>query len=301
MLRTKLIRPLCNGKLTKNNAKIWSMLSMMVGISTLSIYCGNTAAIIGVSTLFMYNAIYTPLKRITPYNTEIGAIVGSLPPQIGIAASHYHQNIDNATVLSVLHDTINDPLCWYTFCLLYMWQMPHFLYLSIRNKSDYIRGGFKMWSADNIGGDVLCKRKSLIYTTMLLPLPLLLSYSNITSYMFAFDGTVINALYLMSVYKWYRSKDDKAGKSSFYCNLLYLPTILFLMTIHSKRWKYKKGAFLGNHLAWLQDRGIERCSYEHEVEPSELPKHIISCVSPFRNKIVEEKPIETLTINDETN
>eukprot|EP01084_Bolivina_argentea_P182842 315590_1 len=94
MLRTKLIRPLCNGKLTPTNAKVWSTLSMMIGISTLSVYCGNTAAIIGISTLFMYNAVYTPLKRLTPYNTEFGAIVGALPPQIGIAASHYQSNMD---------------------------------------------------------------------------------------------------------------------------------------------------------------------------------------------------------------
>eukprot|EP01084_Bolivina_argentea_P187058 322294_1 len=280
MLRTKLIRPLCTGKLTPNDVKIWSLLSLIIGTSTLTLYCGTTATIIGISTLFMYNLIYTPLKRITPYNTEFGAIVGALPPQIGIAASHYNSNI-NPSFLNVLSDTIHDPLCWYSFILLYTWQMPHFLYLSIRNKNDYIRGGFKMWSGE-YEGDSLCKKKSLLYTSALIPLPMLLAYSDVTSWMFACDGTVLNTLYWMSVYKWYKSKGDKDGKRSFYFNLLYLPSILFLMILHSKRWKYSKGDFFAIHLAWLQDKGIQHCLYEHEYEDSGLPDDIVTCTSPFR-------------------
>lgn len=282
MLRTKLIRPLCNNKLTKNEAKIWSLLTMTIGISTLNIYCGTTSALIGLTTLLLYNGIYTPLKRKTPYNTEFGAIIGALPPQIGIAASYHYLNGNIGTSLM---DVMCDPLCIYTFALLYIWQMPHFLYLNIRNKQDYIRGGFKMWSSVDDDDNNLCKRKSLIYSSFLLPLPLLMSYSNITSYMFAIDGTMLNTLYLLSVYKWYNNKQNN-GKSSFYFNLIYLPAILFLMTIHSKRWKYKPGEFISTHLAYLQDKGIEYCTWvdvnDDKYESSQLPQYIVSCTSPFR-------------------
>ena len=273
MSRTKLIRPLCNNKLTFSEAKIWSLLTMTVGVSTLTIYCGTISALIGLSTLLMYNGIYTPLKRKTPYNTEFGAIIGALPPQIGIAASYHYMNMDNNTIF----DIICDPLSIYTFLLLYMWQMPHFLYLNIRNKQDYIRGGFKMWSSIDDENNNLCKRKSLIYSTFLLPLPLLISYSNITSYMFAIDLIFLNIFYLLSVYKWYNNRNN--NKSSFYFNLIYLPLILFLMTIHSKRWKYKheQSDIISTHLAYLQDKGIQHCFIKHDqdkYEPSELP-HIL--------------------------
>merc|ERR1711997_1327095 len=111
-------------------------------------------------------------------------------------------------------------------------------------------------------------------------------------------------MYWMSVYKWCHEgrgeKNQKAGKSSFYFNLMYLPAILFLMTIHSKRWKYKKGEFFSTHLAYLQDKGIKHCLYDHnnDYESSQLPSYIVSCISPFRNEIHDEKPIEILTIND---
>merc|ERR1712129_236083 len=119
-----------------------------------------------------------------------------------------------------------------------------------------------------------CKQKSLFYASLLVPLPLLVSWSNVTSFMFAFDGTVLSAMYWMTVYKWcHEEKGEKAGKSSFYSNLMYLPAILFLMTIHSKRWKYKKGEFWSTHLAYLQDLGIAHCfvTDAESYEPSELP------------------------------
>ena len=299
MLRTKLIRPLCNNKLTLNQAKIWSFITMSVGISTLTIYCGPISSIIGITTLLMYNLIYTPLKRITPYNTEFGAIIGALPPQIGIAAAYFYNN-NNNDIYSI-SDIITDPLSIYTFLLLYIWQMPHFLYLNIRNKNDYIRGGFKMWSSFDDKNNTFCKKKSFIYCSLLLPLPLLMSYSNITSYMFIIDGTSLNLLYLYSVYKWYYNKDNNNGKSSFYFNLIYLPLILFLITIHSKRWKYTKGEFFTTHLAYLQDKGIEFCLFDHKnkYQQSNLPQYIISCTSPFRNEIHFEKPIETYNIDED--
>ena len=186
-----------------------------------------------------------------------------------------------------------------------MWQMPHFLYLSLRNKADYVRGGFKMWSADHIGGDSLCKRKSMIYASLLLPLPLMASLANITSFMFAFDGSLLNAVYLASVFKWYRHGGDKSGRASFFLNLAYLPCFLFLMTVHSKRWKYRKGEFLATHLAYIQDKGIQNCLYrlygdDKEYEASGLPPYIDSCTSPFRNEIRREKPVQVLRLDADT-
>src|SRR5262245_30010797 len=44
------------------------------------------AAVVAALTFLIYVCIYTPLKRLTPLNTLIGAIPGALPPVIGWAA-----------------------------------------------------------------------------------------------------------------------------------------------------------------------------------------------------------------------
>ena len=307
MLRTRLKRPLCTGKLTQNEALGFVLSTGLFGTFILYNYCGVVTALIGGSTMLIYNFIYTPLKRKTPYNTEFGAIVGALVPQIGIAAS-YHNILNSSDNMDVLWNVINDPLSWYLFVLLYSWQMPHFLYINIRNKIDYMRGGFIMWSNDkyNINDDnnMLSKRKSLKYSLTLLPLPVLLSYYNCTSYMFAFDGSLITAAYIFSVFKWYNEGNNgKYAKKSFYINLIYLPLFLTLMIIHSKRWTYKKGEFISTHLAYLQDKGIQYCSHVNidDYEPSNLPNYIDNCTSPFRNTIINEKPSNILNINNEIN
>ncbi|ETO31117.1 hypothetical protein RFI_06003, partial [Reticulomyxa filosa] len=307
MNRTRLKRPLCNGQLTAIQAKAFITLSMATGCYTLATYCGTVSALIGMSTILLYNVIYTPLKRLTPYNTEFGAIVGAFPPQIGIAASHWKEH-PTAPVMDIFVNTINDPLCWFTFALLYVWQMPHFLYLSIRNKQDYIRGGFRMWSHnlyDN-ANNTRCKKKSFYWSLCLPVLPLGLSYAGATSYMFALDGGLLSLAYVTSVYRWYRNTDSHSnhalGKTSFLFNLMYLPFILLLMLIHSKRWKYQPGkggggggsfiiytymmlfvftlcpctgSFWSTHLAWLQDQGIYWCPWDNtSKQPSDLPSEM---------------------------
>lgn len=43
-------------------------------------------AFLGASTLFLYTAIYTPMKRLSALNTWVGSIVGAIPPLMGYVA-----------------------------------------------------------------------------------------------------------------------------------------------------------------------------------------------------------------------
>lgn len=42
---------------------------------------------LGVLNYFLYTAAYTPMKRMSPLNTWIGAWVGAIPPMMGWAAA----------------------------------------------------------------------------------------------------------------------------------------------------------------------------------------------------------------------
>ena len=85
MNRTK-DRVLVRGKLTPLHAFTFASISGLVGVGLLYFMVNPVTAFLGASTLFLYTAIYTPMKRLSALNTWIGAVVGAIPPLMGYTA-----------------------------------------------------------------------------------------------------------------------------------------------------------------------------------------------------------------------
>ena len=100
------------------------------------------ASMLTLANLFLYTSVYTPMKRLSIYNTWVGSIVGALPPIIGWVSATGTLDI-GALVLGGI---------------LYTWQFPHFNSLSWNLRPDYSRAGYRMMSVTDPG---LCKRVAL--------------------------------------------------------------------------------------------------------------------------------------------
>jgi len=258
MARTRMSRPLVTGRVSRPKAKLFSALSIALGTGTLVQFCGPCSAAIGLSTMVLYNGIYTPLKQRTIYNTELGSVVGALPPLIGAAAALHHQSPE-LEVCTILSQLSTDPAAWSLFVLLYLWQMPHFMVICFRNGPDYIAGGFEMLSKYDSSG-FYCTRKAVVYSAGLVVLPSLFAFSGVTTWMYAVDGTVVALPFLYYNWRWFRSEDRRRTTGQvFKCGLLFLPATLLLITLHSGRWTYEKGNAMRAHFAWLQDKGTSLC------------------------------------------
>jgi len=86
MTRTKN-RPIPSGRISANNA-----LKVAIGFALLGsiiLYFTNPLVALGLSwlTLFFYNGVYTPLKKVTAFAVIPGSMVGALPPMIGWAGA----------------------------------------------------------------------------------------------------------------------------------------------------------------------------------------------------------------------
>lgn len=77
------------------------------------------------------------MKQQSPWNTFVGAIVGALPPFIGVMAQTGGiMNLETILLASYI----------------FSWQFPHFYGILYENKDDYKKAGFKMLSnVDNKG------------------------------------------------------------------------------------------------------------------------------------------------------
>ena len=119
------------------HAASFGLVTGLTGSTILLLGVNTLTASLGVLNILLYTMLYTPLKRITIYNTWVGALVGAIPPIMGWTACTGSVSL-GALILGGI---------------LYSWQFPHFNALSWSHQGDYSRGG--------ISYDVSHKSKAL--------------------------------------------------------------------------------------------------------------------------------------------
>src|SRR6185503_19100442 len=107
------------------------------GVVYLIVFCNWISAILAAATIAIYVLAYTPLKRVSTFNTLIGAIPGALPPVVGWAAASGHMEVG----------------AWSLFAILFFWQMPHFFAIAWMYREDYARAGYMMLPVVDEAGD----------------------------------------------------------------------------------------------------------------------------------------------------
>ena len=86
MARTRQ-RPLPSERISPAHATAWASATGIGGLATLAICTNPLTTALGGSTLALYTLVYTPMKRTSPLNTWVGAVVGALPPVMGWTAA----------------------------------------------------------------------------------------------------------------------------------------------------------------------------------------------------------------------
>lgn len=126
MERTKT-RPLPSGKVSPALGLAVSALMLVGGHAILAVWFGALPALLGFSTVLLYNGMYTYLKRVTAFAAVPGALIGALPPAIGWFAGG---------------GSWESPILIGLTAFFFIWQVPHFwLLLGIYSK-DYSNAGF---------------------------------------------------------------------------------------------------------------------------------------------------------------
>jgi len=69
------------------HAVSFSAVTAVTGLVTLAVGVNSLAALLALSNLVLYCALYTPMKRLSTFNTSLGAVVGAIPPMIGWSAA----------------------------------------------------------------------------------------------------------------------------------------------------------------------------------------------------------------------
>ncbi len=120
-------RPLVAGQISSTEA--WMIVASTLTAGSLALaFTGWYPLLLGITNIFFYNAVYTPLKTRTPLAILPGALVGAIPPVMGWTAAGG----------ALFHPTIV-----YIASFMFLWQLPHFWLLLVAHAKDYERAGFK--------------------------------------------------------------------------------------------------------------------------------------------------------------
>jgi protoheme IX farnesyltransferase len=155
-MRRTARRPLPAGRMGLAHATVFAVLLTIGGSAYLWIYCNLLTGALTFATAAVYLILYTPLKRVSPICTFVGAFPGAMPGVLGWAAARGRMDW-GALIL---------------FGILFLWQFPHFFSIAWLYREDYERGGIRMLPVVEADGRSTAMR-ILIYSLALIPVSLL--------------------------------------------------------------------------------------------------------------------------------
>ncbi len=210
MDRTKA-RPIPTGRMSIMEALVVACLAGFGGIFLLGWFINPLAGILGFTALVLYVAVYTPLKRVTPFAVFVGAFPGAMPPMLGcVAATEGFGQITH--------------LAWIMFAVQFIWQFPHFWAIAWRINDDYLKAGFKMLPSPG-GRDKASAFQIVVYTIGLIPISLLPTFFGFTGNIAAMVAVVAGVVFAMQAIKLYQSLSGEDAKKLMFGSFIYLPVV----------------------------------------------------------------------------
>ena len=211
MERTKN-RPLPLNKLSVRET-IWvSSIIGVVGIAMLWLLNPLTG-ILGVLAIFMYVALYTPLKRVSTISVFVGAFPGAFPPMLGWVAATGSFSVE-AGIL---------------FAIQFIWQFPHFWAIAWKINDQYSKAGFKMLpigKKDKRTASIIVLSSLALFASSILP-----EYIGFTGRIATVGLFILSALMVYPSIRLLQTLDDKYALRTMLMSYLYLILSLTIILI----------------------------------------------------------------------
>jgi len=224
MARTRN-RPLPAKRMTLATGITAGLLAALLGPLYLAWTTNVLTAVLALLTATAYLALYTPLKKLSPISTFVGAFPGAMPPLLGWTAMRGALEWEGIVL----------------FTIVFVWQFPHFQSIAWLYREDYAAGGIRMLPVvDNDGHSVL--RQMLAYSTVLLPVSLLPTGLHMAGKVYAVAALVLGIAFLWFNVRLALTKlpptapeSKKFARQLLQASVIYLPILFAFMMINVAR------------------------------------------------------------------
>lgn len=213
MARTRR-RPIPSGRMRPGTALFLGLGGGLISVYVLTVYGNVATGALGALGYVSYVWVYTPMKRISPWAMQIGAIPGAIPPLLGWTAATGHLSIEGIVL----------------FLIVFFWQIPHFIAIAIYRQADYVRAGIKTWPS--VRGMDSAKNQALLYTFFLTPISLMLVPLGVASYAYLVVAAGLGLWFLITCVRGFEPESGQRWARHFFVvSIIYLPALTLALIV----------------------------------------------------------------------
>jgi protoheme IX farnesyltransferase len=170
--------------------------------------------LLGLLSLFMYVAVYTPMKRVSPWAVFVGAFPGAMPPLLGYVGATGEFGL----------------LPGILFLVQFMWQFPHFWAIAWVLDDDYKTAGFRLLPS-KFGRNRSSSFQILIFTLVMILgsfLPWVIDITGNTSLVVC---GVTGLFFYRMAYRLHITQEISDARKLMFASFIVLPIIQIVYVI----------------------------------------------------------------------
>ena len=225
LMRRTAIRPLVTHSMGLVHALAVSLGLLLGGAIYLGLACNWLTSALSLMTSLAYLLAYTPLKKIHPLCTFVGAFPGAMPVVLGWTAIRGRLEWE-ALVL---------------FSIQFLWQFPHFHSIALLYREDYERAGIRMLPVVEHDGRSTA-RAIVFYGGALLPITFAPTLMGFAGLWYLIGAALLGlALYYFCLRVWREALPVSSPRAKvlarqlLQATVIYLPLLFALMMFNAKR------------------------------------------------------------------
>ena len=211
-------RPIPAGRVSRRAATLYGLGCAALGAAALWATTNPVTTGLAVLTVALYVLVYTPLKRVSVWNTVVGAVPGALPALGGAAAASGQA----------------DGTGWSLFAVLFLWQLPHFFALAWMYRDDYREAGYRMLplaGGEALGGTRVMARLVLASTLALLVAGVVPYAIGVAGPLYFTGVALLGVAFTLPAFSFFAEPTDARARRLLLASIAYVPAFFALVVV----------------------------------------------------------------------
>jgi len=216
-------RPIPAKRMGIRHATIASILATCVGIVYLALASHLITGLLALATSASYLGLYTPLKKVSPLCTFVGAFPGAMPGVLGWTAARGRLDWE-ALVL---------------FAIVFFWQFPHFHSIAWLYREDYERAQIRMLPVVHADGRSTV-RAIVLYSLGLIPVSMAPTFMHMTGRIYFIAALLLGIGFLWTGLRLGRMglaasapRSKAPARHVLIASVFYLPILFAVMMLNA--------------------------------------------------------------------